>query len=360
MTGTLHAVRGRKAYWQERAEITVKAVAASVLAWLAARWLLDHQQPYFAPLAALLGVYPTIARSLRESLGYAAGFLAGGLLAIPVGLLIGPNALGIAAVLVVALVVSEWKWFGDQASQVAFTALFALLVGGHEVVSYVLPRLADVAVGLVVGLSISAVVFPPVRLSRAENALLGMRDTLSDATARLAEAVTEEDGWWSHWREHERQLLGTQDQAHRAYDHGRESLRANPRARLRGYRARWQEASGPWPAPRLLNALDQATANLRSIAGTLREANDLEDDTTRYDPTFRGEYAHLMRCVAELIRKLPELADAGSLEEADGMQKRLEAPHRSPGTDGPGLWDPQKELLRLSRRMLDDVRTPMS
>ncbi|MFB4314150.1 FUSC family protein [Actinomadura sp. 21ATH] len=352
-------MRGRQ-YWLERLEITVKAVAASVLAWLAARHLLGHPQPYFAPLAALLGVYPTMVRSLRESLGYAAGFLAGGLLAIPVGLLIGPNALGIAAVLVVALVVAQWRWFGDQASQVAFTALFALLVGGHEVVSYVLPRLADVAVGLAAGLTISAVVFPPVRLRRAEHALLELRDDLADATERIAGAATQDDDWWPRWRERERHLLARQDRAHQAFDQGRDSLRANPRARLRGYRHRWRDTSGAWPAPRLLNALDQATASLRSIAGTLREADDLEDDTTRYDPTFRDDYGDLLRCLAAVMRDLPKVADARALDEAADMQKRLEAPHRSPGTDGPGLWDPQKELLRMSRLILDDVCTPLS
>ena len=40
---------------------------------------------YFAPLAALLGVSLTVARSLLEGIQYAAGFLLGAALAIPVG-----------------------------------------------------------------------------------------------------------------------------------------------------------------------------------------------------------------------------------------------------------------------------------
>lgn len=116
---------GRR-HWQERAKLTAKAVLAAVVAWTVAHYLVGHAEPYFAPL----GVYPSVVRSVRESIAYAAGFVIGAAPAIPVGILIGPNLLGIAVVLVFAMMASGWRRLGGQSSQVAFTALFALLLGG--------------------------------------------------------------------------------------------------------------------------------------------------------------------------------------------------------------------------------------
>lgn len=69
-------------------------------AWALARYAVGQPDPYFAPLAALLGVYPTVARSLREGVQYVAGFLLGAALAIPVGMLPGPGIAGIAVVVI--------------------------------------------------------------------------------------------------------------------------------------------------------------------------------------------------------------------------------------------------------------------
>jgi len=70
-------------------------------------------EPYFAPLAALLGVYPTVARSLREGVLCVAGFLLGAALAIPAGMLLGPGIAGIAVVVIAGVLVSGWHRLGD-------------------------------------------------------------------------------------------------------------------------------------------------------------------------------------------------------------------------------------------------------
>src|ERR1700730_76346 len=83
-------------YWQDQVRLAVKAAIAAVAAWALARDAFGQPDPYFGPLAALLGVYPTVPRSLRESVRYVAGFLLGAALAIPVGMLLGPGLAGIA------------------------------------------------------------------------------------------------------------------------------------------------------------------------------------------------------------------------------------------------------------------------
>jgi uncharacterized membrane protein YccC len=342
-------------YWRERLKLTAKAVVAGVVAWAAARYVVGHAEPYFAPLAALLGVYPSVVRSVRESLAYAAGFVLGAALAIPVGLWIGPNVLGIAVVLFLTMMASGWRRLGGQASQVPFTALFALLLGGHDAVGYTLPRLADVAVGLVVGLAVNALVFPPLHLRRAEYAVERLRDVLAEAMDALAAAVTDPGERRPYWDEADERLRAVQEQARHAYEQGRDSMRANPRAKLRGYPLRWRDEPERWPATRLMNTLEHATTYVRSIAGTYAEAMDAESEELRFSAAFRHDHARVLEMLAGLARRLPEAPGEEELAETERLQWRLEAPHHGPGTDGPGLWDPQKEVLRLSRLMLDDL-----
>ncbi|MFG2250345.1 aromatic acid exporter family protein [Spirillospora sp. NPDC048823] len=182
----LKPVAGRR-YRGERLKLTLKAVVAASVAWLVARYLVGHPQPYFAPLAALLGVYPTVAWSLTESLAYGAGFAVGAGIAIPVGLLIGPNTFGIAVVLFVGMMIAGWRRLGDQSPQVAFIALFALLFGGHQVVDYVWPRLGDVGIGLAIGLAVNVLIFPPLYVRRGEYAIAEARhpDRRHGGTCRI-------------------------------------------------------------------------------------------------------------------------------------------------------------------------------
>ncbi|MGP4026982.1 FUSC family protein [Actinomadura sp. 3N407] len=347
-------------YWAERLKLTLKAVVAAVVAWLTAKYLVGHPQPYFAPLAALLGVYPTVARSVKESLAYGAGFALGAGIAIPVGLVIGATTLGIAVVLFVAMMIAGWRRLGDQAPQVAFIALFALLFGGHQVTGYVLPRLGDVMIGLLVGLAVNTVIFPPLYLRRGEYAVGEMRGALAEAMDALAEYFTAPDEARRVWQERESSLLGVQEQTRYAVEQGQASLRANPRARWWGYRFRWGDVPEQWASPAQLNALENAMSYARSIASTLRLRTDGDgegdEEGEQIDPDFRQDYAALLRTLADLVRQLPETPDEETLTEAERMQDELEAPRRGPGTDVGGLWDPYKELLRLSRLLLDQVR----
>ena len=94
------ASSGPVRYWQDQVRLAFKGAIAAVGAWALARYAVGQPDPYFAPLAALLGVYPTVARSLREGVRYVAEFLLGAGLAIPVGMLLGPGIAGIAVVVI--------------------------------------------------------------------------------------------------------------------------------------------------------------------------------------------------------------------------------------------------------------------
>jgi len=108
-------------------------------------------------------VSPTVARSMREGLQYVAGFVLGAVLSIPVALVLGPSIAGIAVVVLAGVVVGSWRRLGGQSTQVTFTALFVLLIGGYQPLHYLTPRLIDVGIGVVIGLAVNVLVFPPLQ-----------------------------------------------------------------------------------------------------------------------------------------------------------------------------------------------------
>ena len=67
------ASSGPVRYWQYRGRLAAKCALAAVAAWVLARYAAGQHDPYFAPLAALAGVSPTVARSLRDGIQYVRG-----------------------------------------------------------------------------------------------------------------------------------------------------------------------------------------------------------------------------------------------------------------------------------------------
>src|SRR6185437_8904892 len=201
------ASSGPVRYWQDRGRVAAKCALAAMAAWALARYAAGQPDPYFAPLAALLGVSPTVARSLREGLQYVAGFVLGGVM------------------------IGSWRRLGGQSTQVTFTALFVLLIGGYQPLHYLTPRLIDVGIGVVVGLAVNVLVFPPLQLRPAEHAVRQWGGDIAAALDDLAGAAAGRQAPGPSWPRHDRQLSEAAEQARAAARNARESLRWNPRAR---------------------------------------------------------------------------------------------------------------------------------
>jgi uncharacterized membrane protein YccC len=289
------ASSGPVRYWQDRTRLAVKGTIAAVLAWVLAKYAAGQPDPYFAPLAALLGVYPTVARSLRESIQYVAGFVLGAALAIPVGMLLGPGTAGIAVIVLTGLLIASWRRLGDQSAQVTFTALFALLLGGHQPLHYVTHRMAEIAIGLVTGLLINIAVFPPLQLRPAEHAVREWGNDIADALHVLADAVTAPGRGGRLWPHHDRQLSASAEQARTAARQARESLRWNPRASA--------SRQVPGPDGAVLDVLEEITTRTRAVARSLFDTA-AQDTPSRIPGSFGQEYALLLRMVADAVRQL--------------------------------------------------------
>ncbi len=331
--------------------MAAKCALAAMAAWAVAHYAVGQPDPYFAPLAALLGVSPTVARSLRQGLQYVAGFVLGAALAIPVALLLGPSIAGIAVVVLAGVVIGSWRRLGGQSTQVTFSALFVLLIGGYQPLHYLTPRLIDVSIGVVIGLAVNVLVFPPLQLRPAEHAVRQWGDDLAAALDDLAGAAAGQDSPGKSWPGHDRQLSEAAQQARAAARNARESLRWNPRAKV--------ERAVPRPDGAVLDSLEELTARTRAIARVLLDAT-AGDEPPSLPASFGESYAALLRTLNGPLHQLADLRsappDRDELADAASCQDHLE--RQAGQLAGHQQQDTAQHLADLSRQLLTElVRT---
>ncbi len=317
-------------------------------AWALARYAVGQQDPYFAPLAALLGVSPTVARSLREGLQYVAGFVLGAVLSIPVALVLGPSIAGIAVVVLAGVVIGSWRRLGGQSTQVTFTALFVLLIGGYQPLHYLTPRLIDVGIGVVIGLAVNVLVFPPLQLRPAEHAVRQWGDDLAAALDDLAGATAGRSSPGKSWPQHDRQLSEAAEQARAAARNARESLRWNPRARV--------ERAVPRPDGAVLDSLEELTARTRAIARVLLDAAAAGEPPS-LPASFGESYAALLRTLNGPLHQLADMRsappDRDELADASSCQDNLEC--QAARLAGRQQRNIAQHLADLSRQLISEL-----
>ena len=330
----------------------MKGAIAAVVAWVLAKYVAGQPDPYFAPLAALLGVYTTVARSLRESMQYVAGFVLGAALAVPVGLLLGPGTAGIAVIVLAGMLIASWRRLGDQSAQVTFTALLVLLLGGHQPLHYVTHRMSEAAIGVITGLVINIAVFPPLQLRPAEYAVRQWGNGIADALDFLADAVTAPGESGERWPQHDDQLSASARQARSAARHARESLRWNPRASV--------SRRVPRPDTATLGALEELTTRTRAVAHSLIDMTP-QHPQSRIPASFGEQYARLLHMVADAVRQLAnqrEHAPSGEeLAVLSDSQRQLEKQAACLADRGEEHITAQR-LSRLSAEMIHEIGAP--
>ena len=313
------ASSGPVRYWQDQVRLAVKGAIAAVGAWALARYAVGQPDPYFAPLAALLGVYPTVARSLREGVRYVAGFLLGAALAIPVGMLLGPGIAGIAAVVIAGVLVSGWYRLGDQSPQVTFTALFALLLGGYQPFHDVTHRMIDVGIGVATGLAVNVLVFPPLQLRPAEHAIRQWGDDIARALEDLGGAAADRHSGMQGWPRHDRQLTAAAEQARAAAP----GTRGRACGGTCGPRL---DGAVPRPDGAVLDSLEELTARTRAVARSLPDITAV-DRPGRNRASCGELYATMLRTLAVPVRQLADLRSSpphAALTAACDGQHQLE------------------------------------
>ena len=114
--------------------LVAKTALAVGLAWTLAPHMpgVTDEYPYYAPLGALVSMYPTLMGSVRSGLQTLLGLATGIALAAIVVLTVGPTWWTIPAVVGIGVLVSGTGWFGAGREYVPMAALFVLIIGGQN------------------------------------------------------------------------------------------------------------------------------------------------------------------------------------------------------------------------------------
>lgn len=326
-------------FWTEAVQLA-KTAAAAVIAWVIATRVFELPQSFLAPWAALLVVHSTVHGTFARGARQVAATVLGVLLAWAVGNVLGLDVTAVSLVLLLGLLLGAVRWFGDERTTVAATALIVLTTGFAEKDTMLLTRLADTGIGIAVGLLVNVLVWPPLRRRAAISAMdaLDVRvgELLVDLGDGLAEGMSRDRA--DEWLDRTRQLDEELDGAWALVRQASESARMNPR-RPAGELRDPQE----WVA--LLHRIEQTVAEIRSMARTL--SRGLADDE-RWQESFRTGYVEALRAAGRAIvdaEPEPIRRCHARLDDLAGLVDREES--------APRLWPVYGGLLINLRNILD-------
>lgn len=282
-------LRGRwrdPVFWTDVTQL-VKTVVAAVLAWVIATRLLHLPQSFLAPWAALLVVHATVYRTFSQGARQVAATVLGVFLAWSVGNVFGLDTTAVAAVMLLGLVLGSFRWFGTEMTTVAATALVVLTTGFSDNDNMLLSRLADTAIGIVVGLVVNLVVWPPLRRRTAVVAMDALDDRIGELLVDIGDglALGVSSREVEEWIDRTRSIDEDVDHAWALVRQARESALMNPRRSASGLRDPKQWIS-------LLERVEQALSDARSMVRTLGYGVSGEHV---WQPDFRDVYVEVLR-----------------------------------------------------------------
>jgi len=291
-----------------RLSMAVRGGIAAGLAWLVGIYV-PHPLgdfPYYAPLGAVIATTSTLVRSVQDSVRVTVAVLLGALIARLADWLLPVGPLSIALVVAVALLCSSWRVFRETGSWVATSALFVLILGNADALSFVGSFAGLVAIGALVGIGVNFLL-PPLHLTPAENALDGLSTLLAHEAEDLADVLDETgDVPVEDWEDRRAALQPVLERTRESVRQSREAARVNPR--VRRYR-RWTRGQ------------DVRARELETVAASVDVVVTLLVDTgepVRLPESLCGPLARSLRSLAEVLR-----ADAWS-EDRDRLVDELQ------------------------------------
>ena len=286
---------------------------AAALAWLVAtNPPIDHERPFFAPIAALITVGVGLGQKLRRVVelfvGVALGVLVGDLLVA----VIGTGVPQIAVVVALAMVAAVF--FGGGAVIVTQAAASAVLVvtlvppTEDELVN--LDRFIDATIGGLIGLAVTVLLLPVNPVSVARRQLDPLLSTLAELMEAAADALANAD------RAGAALVLGRARETQAGIDELTEALAGSSevariapvRWRTRGQLVGYLDAAEP---------IDHVARNLRVLA------RHVITMLRRKEPTPDALPASL-RALADAVRALQQDLDRGG-EPSDARKAAVAA-----------------------------------
>ncbi len=286
-----------------------KTALAGVLAWVIATDVLGLEQPFLAPWAAVLVVHATVYRTVSRAGQQIVATFLGVLLAWAAGTVFGLGGLGMAVMLGVAFLVGRHRWLEEESATVATTGIVVLATNAIDSSHLLVGRLLDTSVGVVVGLAVNLLVWPPLRdraaRTYAHQLPREVADLLAEMASGLRQDLTSEDV--DSWLRRSHEVDVYIDHAWGLLRQAQESSRLNPR---RSQPADLEEIM------QMLHLLEEIVAETISLARTV--ATSAEDENV-WEEGFRSEFQRLLAVTATGLAD----ADSGALEEARAALGRL-------------------------------------
>ena len=265
----LHAVTNQVSGFLRytRLQLALKATIAVGIAWTIAPHVpgVASHYPYYAPLGALVSMYPTVSGSFRTGMQTLAGLVVGMALAL-IALLFGnPNVWTISLIVGLGVLLAGLPRLGAGRDYLPVAALFVLVLGGDDPDGYSFGYGVQMLVGVAVGLTVNAVVFPPLHLNGAVNGLVSLRNSLARQLQDMAAALRET---WppehEEWSQRENQLDSLTREVREAVELADSSRHGNIRSRK--YRRDFDADY------RALRAMERATRHVKDMTEVLTDA----------------------------------------------------------------------------------------
>lgn len=342
-----------------------KATLAACVAWAVAGWWLQAPMAFVAPWVAVVLVESTVYRSLAHGLQQLAAIAVGTVVATAVALVLHSTMVTMVVVLPVVLLLAQWQRMGSQGIYAATGALF-VLTNGQVTLTTSGARIAEAVFGAVVGITVNALIRPPVYLRDARAALQDAAREAQEILEAVAEGLDDSE-WDTHaageWHERALRLGRLVDQARSAIGWSRESMRGN-------HRGRGTSAFSP-PGKAYddaLAVLDHVAVHTAGVTRTVLETASHNDKAARPGPQITGPYADFLRHTARAIGLYGQTrftgtgteqpADRALREAVEDLNCSLDELHRRlPGTvqDDPGALATHGTLLAQARRLADQL-----
>ena len=353
----------KRTAWRLKSEITrsrmlqaAKAAVAVGLAWSVAPYLpgVADNYPYYAPLGALVSMYPTLMGSVRNALHTLGGLAVGIAIASAVIVFSEPNVVTISLAVGIGSLIAATGWFGANREFIPVTVLFVLIIGGPNADAYSIGYLEQISLGIVIGLLVNMLVFPELSLDAVGRQLSKYRSVLADHLSEVAEALTaswppERDGWASR----SDALVSVSRDVRAALHHADESRKVNPRSRLhrRDLSADYEE----------LAVLETVTFHVRDLTDVLSGAVWGTPIVVELKPELRPALSLALDTVAVVLRDwdagdtdltaYSAAADAAASLLAELNERRDSAPATSMGAATAIAIDVSRILAALHSRL---------
>lgn len=272
----------------------VKAVVATVAAWLLATRVFELEQGFLAAWAALLTIHATVYRTFWRGLQSVVATVIGILLSYLATSVLGYGAASLGVAVLVGLLLARTPLIKEEGVAVATTALFVITSGYGSDEVLLVDRFLDTLIGVAVGIVVNVIVVPPLDDRLAERALdratVDLGELLQTMADDLRQDMTQESP--AAWIEETRRIDARLDRAQEQLDFTRESQWANVR------RHRTRRTSDVEREGELLVRLEEGVAQARAVA---RVVDESVVEARMWDDGFRDRWTDLLRRVGRRV-----------------------------------------------------------